>query len=319
MSFKVAIISPNKIVYFGDNKSISKLTTEKIDDDIFEFISFKETKQEILMDTIVEALRLPELGNNIHPETRSCYEDDKYLYQICYISAPVGIEENINNISMQLVDNITNIVGDAVLIKHRIKEDRTAVCESITMWNIVNILQNRLIHNCVEIDTSGNINNIKFIYSPVEWKKVDEIKNIRYNEIQVFDSVLMFFIELNPISNEINELASIMFNKNILGSVVVALRKNTDEASHRRFDFIDICDKDIAKLVKVIFGYNYDRKETQNTDKIKNFYTSLVDDYYKYKDIDYDIKKINKNTKTVNEELREKFLKTDIEEETINE
>ena len=173
MSFKVAIISPNKIVYFGDNKTISRLTTDKIDDDIFEFITFKETKQEILMDTIVEALRLPELGDKIRPETRSCFEDDKYLYQMCYIPAPAvqeslenkgaKIEENINNISMQLVDNITNIVGDTILIKHRIKEDRTAECESITMWNIVNILQNRIIHNCVTIDTSGNVGNVKFI------------------------------------------------------------------------------------------------------------------------------------------------------------
>ena len=121
----------------------------------------------------------------------------------------------------------------------------------------------------------------------------------------------MFFVELNPSCNKINELASIMFNKKILGNVVIALRKNTDEATHRRFDFIDICDKDAIKLVKVIFGYNYYKKENQNTDKIKNFYTSLVDDYNKYKDIDYDIKKINTNTKSMNEELKEKFLKTD--------
>lgn len=307
MSFKVAIISPNKVIYFGDNKTISKLTTDKIDDDIFEFITFKEIRQEILMDTIVESLRLPELGNKVHPETRSCYEDDKYLYQMCYIPSSAGMEENINNISMQLVDNITNIVGDTILIKHKIKEDRTAECETITMWNIVNILQNRLIHNCVTIDVSGKINNIKFIDNPIEWKKTDEIKNIRYNEIQLFDSILMFFIELTPIHNEINEIASIMFNKKIFGNVVIALRKNTDEASQRRFDFIDIHDKDIGKLVKIIFGYNYYKKESQNTDKIKNFYTTVVDDYYNYKDIIYDIKKINLNGKSVNEELKEKF------------
>jgi hypothetical protein len=283
--FTVAIIRTNKITYSLMEMTQSRFQKDKLEDDIEEYVEIVEMKNsEMMMDTIIETLGMTK---DIMGTTTICYQDNEYVYEMSHLIDDIDKTQKQNNICIRFAKHYFRVVGDAVLMKSRIMPDLTTEPCSITMDDILNLYQNCLIRTCVKIDTTGDIDDIKYVFNPIDWMKPTIVENIRVHEKKFHDNIMLFFIELVPQNNILNEKASILYGKVIYGDVIIAMRDEPTDIRHTEHEYYNI-DKILINKCVALYSVpketlNISLPEKKTKTQIKNFHVILDKKYNMYK------------------------------------
>jgi len=260
----VAIIAPNKLTYSNVEMTHSRFEKFRIEDDIEDFVEFVELdNMEEVLGQIINTL-------NLSPETVAhttvCKEDSKYIYQMCHIIDEAKNKQQ-NNIAIRLANSKYRIVDSVVLLKDEIMADGTTMPCNITINDVIELYQECLIKSCIRINVDDTIDDVKYIFNPIDWMNKELVPNIRFHEIQFADKVMMFFIELNPIKNVLNNQASILYGREIYGDVVIAMRHKPEDIRHTAYEYYNI-DSNIVRKLVAIFSVPKDKLKTEEPKKI---------------------------------------------------
>jgi hypothetical protein len=263
--FSVAIIKPNEFNFNDSNTIID------VKNNISNYIKFAEvSNDEEMMSVVVNTLEMTE---NLLGDTFTCYENESYVYQICYLTN-VNVSDNncfltnekINNISSYLNHGKHAINGNCILIKTKISDDNLGINCTVTIDDISTILYKRIAHTCVHLSPNSEK---EFIFSsdPFEVFQNTNIKNIKCLDIKYLNLTFSVYFELEPSINKINEKASLFINKGpVYGNVVIALKvfgeiNGIEDGSE---DFIDLDLKLFNKIFVVMNNKDFENKLTNN-------------------------------------------------------
>lgn len=308
----IAIIRPNKITYSTMDMTHSRFTKEKLLEDLEDYVEIVNVDGlENMMEKIVEVLKLTP---DITAHTTTCKEDNNYIYQMCHLIDESKTYQQ-NNICIRLANSLYRVIGDVVLMKSKVLSDGKTVPCNITEDDVVELYQECLIKKCVRILPDGTVDDVSYIFNPIDWLSPDKLANIRFHEVDFSDKVMMFFVELTPENNTVNTKASILYGKQIFGNVVVAMRQKQEDIKHTEFEYYSLDNKTMNKIVSVMSVPNDILKiqtpETKSNQIVNNFHTILEKKYSLYKSKytkdDYSLELFNQfdTTKSVNQISRE--------------
>lgn len=281
--FKFAIISTNDIKYVDSDKVASRFEKDELESVLEDYIKF-EYNNDTLLDQISEIVQATE---NCHGSTYLCHEDESYRYELCY--AIDDYNKNKNGIGTILCDNRCKITNNAIVLKYKINTNEPKLVD-ITLNDIIYIFRSKNIHKGIKIDVDSSVDEFQYFFNPLDWKKYDTINNIKFHEFKIYDKILMFFIELKPEKDQLNEISSMVYGKKILGTVYAALRLNNDDMTHVNV-YCDIDKVTFKKLIDVMLEYNFGSSpKLADFTENNNFYIIINDEFNKYKK-NYDINK----------------------------
>jgi hypothetical protein len=311
-NFKIAVIKENKHKYCQEDMNMNKLNLDSLELDIEDYIEFKTVSDpNNMMETVVNILNMTteHLG-----ETSICYEDENYIYELCYLSNESTEVKNINFISSKLVDFKRRVIGNSVLIKSRINLDHSATPVDISLADLIYVYQRSHVHTGIMVKTEPNnsIEQTNFFFNPIDFLKPEEVKDFAYVEHEVFGKrILQMFFDKNS-KDKLNKICSIIYGKPIYGKVIIGFRHTSEDMREIGYHYCDLDKTTFNKLLCILSdGYlkeniNKEIKDetdalleeikdqnnlnkmqnqvTQQTPKIfKNFYTALVTQYSSYK------------------------------------
>jgi hypothetical protein len=304
---KIMIIRENKLFYSQSDRNFARLTHDNIENDIEDYIEIKSIEQSTLMDEITTILNTPDAVAH----TMRCYEDNEYIYELCYHSYIDNTKKStINNIASHLTKFTDKVVGNAIILKSKINYNKTCELVDISLNDIVDIYKKIFVHTGVIVMPNGTIDEYNYIFNPIDLIKPDQMNNIRFYELKIFNRVIQLFIEVNPSDNTLNEYASILYNKSLInGKVIFGMRYTFDDVRMTETEYCDLT-KDILKKIvyyasdNVNFSdstsdqdinsitnsnthqVNFNGSNTQSSEKItkvNTFYTMLDNEYNIYK------------------------------------
>jgi hypothetical protein len=299
----ICIIRANDLIYSDIDKNVIKFKIEKLEDDIEDYIEIKNVPND---DKIINYIMdIIDNKNNNTYETFIIYEDEINRYEMCCIIDDDASNKNKNNLSTILNSYKYDIINNSIILKTKINTEKPFL-ESISFKEIKNIIYNKLIFKSCSISVEGKIEEVNFICNPIEKKDSEQMKNIKYNEIRLYDKILMIFVELKPIANKINIPASLIYGQQICGDIVLAMRnENSDNKIINLIEYQNIDVNMLNKILVVMRTYNFDMsiKEPIIVNN-SNFNIVLENEYRKYECID-NIETISKlfSGKSLNEML----------------
>jgi hypothetical protein len=284
-NFSVAIIKSNKLTYSNVDMTHSRFQRDNLENDLDDYLELvKVNNLDELMGKIIDTLQLtPE----ILAHTTTCKEDTKFIYQICHLVDDDKARKQ-NNICIRLTNNCFRVVGDAVLMKAEIMSDGTTKPCNITLDDVIDLYQECLIKTCVKVYADGKMDDVKYIFNPIDWVNPNFIDNFRFHEIQFADKIMMFFIELNPVNNILNTKASILYGKPIFGDVIIAMRYKPDDIRQTEHEYYNVNKHTMSKLVSVFSAKSEKLKiNDEGTTKrvVNNFLITLENKYNLYKSL----------------------------------
>lgn len=260
----IVLIKPNIITY--DKNELLGYNYDDFYENIKNHVVIIETTHDKLMETIINNINItPEqIGN-----TYKCDENNNYIYQICFLGTKENnIEENnnnINSIASYLVMDRQLIYGNAILIKSRIMENN--LCDPETIDNIeevTKLLHNRLIHTCVKVNSDGTMETYKFIESPIEFIKQEEISNYNSVEFSFLNFNFLFLIQLET-NEPVNKMMTRIAGTYIVNGPVIIIGKTSES------DFFNV-DINLIKMLDIVaWGPIKNRELNKNESRTGEF------------------------------------------------
>lgn len=219
MSFSVGIIKTN-------NFKVMEVSNIKYE----YFLSIVHDYCEIIKcDTNDDILELfykkCNMNDNDMNDTYKCYEDEKYIYELCCKTE--YDDNNINGLGSYLVYGKQLICGPCLILKSNITDE--VIREKISHDDIALILYKHFMHKCLLINYNQRIQELYYIMEPNE---IINEHNLLFNktyEINLFNFTLIIYHN----NNSNNILKEILKNKYCINSLIV-LKLNSDS------EYIDI-------------------------------------------------------------------------------
>jgi len=276
------IIEPNQIHYSDMEKTHSRFSKTSLEEDIEDFIQiFSDNNAYDGMQSIVEKCKFSS-DDLIH--TTVIQETCKYVYYMIHtVNDDNNSSHNINRIAMYLARNKFKIYGSVGIIKEEVlSSGDTAICQ-MKLSEILQIYQDCLTFTGVKIDENGDVNEIKYILNPIDWLKPEQCSNYKFFEFEIFDKIMMVFIEMIPKNDIFNVKASTILSKKVHGTVFVALRAKIDDIKQIDHIYENLDKETISKLISILQVDQNDVNESANEKqkmKIMNFHI-IIDKRYK--------------------------------------
>ena len=219
-SFKIALIRKNY------DENLINTDKKTLEESLNKHTEFFETND--LMKALTKILNLDQTS---FPDTEICHENSNYIYQIVHtpMRDKTGSLESFNQLgSMMMTDQVH---GDCVVIKMRVKKDRTCEEAELTPEDLKEILFSHTHPTLLKITQDGYVSETDFseimsstVYSPID--------------INCFGFNLICWVTINfdgePINKKVTRLAG---NKFILGDVFIVNRFKSGYTSFTNSDF----------------------------------------------------------------------------------
>ncbi len=319
---KVCIIKPNTIDYSSFDNYLGRFTFDKIENDIEDYIKLTNISNETSMiELIVNTL---EITPEINVFTTNIYEDEQYVFQMIHLIQyenhklfeninNIVIEKKKNNIANILCNNLYKVFGNVIITKSKINSDNSISPENITLNDIINVFRKKKVNTGILIKPNNNLEEIEYVGNPLSWMDANKTTNFRYYEIEIMGKIFMFFIEIMPENNILNNFATHLYGgaNPIFGNVFLVMRNKPEDMRITENIYLDLFKNTIIKLEKIIKNVNFDKSEEpvgydHINKKYSNFY-NLINEKYKNilkKDIneiiiDYNNKSLNEITQTL--------------------
>ncbi len=278
----IAIINTNDLNYSELDKTHSRLKKDYLEDDIEEYIQFVNVENP--HDAMENIIKLCNFDHEELIHTTIISESSKYIYYMIHTIDDKGDKQYLNKIAMYLTNNVYRITGNIGIIKEEIHINGFTELSKISFNNILDIFSDRFVHKCIIIN-NNQVDEIKYIFNPIDWINANEASNYKFIEYELFDKIMMMFIELNPINDVINEKASILYGKKVNGKAIFALRSKPNDIKHTEFAYENLSVDMIEKLLSILsvdHGEFKESDEEKNIMKVYNFHTVLEKRYSKY-------------------------------------
>lgn len=275
--FTIAIIKPNHIKYTDLDMNYTRLTKEKLLDDIENSVEFITVSDKEELFTIFS--KYLNFKDNEWGDTIKWYDDHQYIYEICFNDDYYKKKNNINNIAQYLTNNFLRITDNVLLLKTKVELDGSYSNCNVTLNDIIDIYYKKFIHKEILIKYNGEINEVNYMINPIDHIKPDCISNFRYNEIQLHDKIMMVFFELKPSNDLPNEKASIIHGKKTNGNVIIALRNKEEDMTQIEHVYVDFTKDLFEKLLSVLSVKKNELVDTHD----ESFYQLLNNKYNNYK------------------------------------
>lgn len=206
----------------------------------------------------------------------NCFYTNEYLYQTIFIEGDKD-SKNINYFGTQLSNGIIAI-DKVIIIKNKILDDDNCELDSITDYDIKEIIMNKIIKQGINISINGSLTSFSFITSPLERYSYNMCKDkYRIYETKIYNIILNICYEINS-TDPINETASLLCKKIINGNVSLSI-SHEDQHCNGVF-YLTLDDKYFNKLIKLLsikdYILSYDKYENK---KFSNIYRCIENEY----------------------------------------
>jgi hypothetical protein len=216
------------------------------------------------------------------------------------------INYKLNGISNILCNNKYKIYGKSVIVKYKINSDLILTMESLNFRELLDVFINKKIHKGVIINTNKELKDVDYVGFPLSWLYPELQNNYKYYELDIFDKIFMFYIEIKPEINEINELASLLYGSLVKGRVFIAIREKPTDVRMMQYMYYNITSEYINKLLCLFedknLEYNIEPYYHDNkNNKYEGFYNFINKLYYSQDKKLIEKKIINYETESLNE------------------
>jgi hypothetical protein len=319
--FKVCIIDTNNVSFTQNDNIISKFTLDDIEDYLEEYLSIKNIKDnENFIETIINEINI---NQEVMIHTTNFYQTNNLVYQMYHISTynyenTKDIDNQIklkkrNGIANILLDSEYNVYGKVIISKVKINLDNSLSYLDMSIKDMYEVFRNKKIQKGLLVNVDNSIEEIEFINHPLSWIDIKKGFNYKFYEIQIFDKILMFFIQIEPEKNTYNKLASELFKGEnpINGNVFIAIRNKITDARFTENTYINFDKELFYKLRELMLQEDFEKNQEPygyDTESLKyeNFYTltnSIYSNYLKknintIKEYNFDNKKESLNNIT---------------------
>jgi hypothetical protein len=259
-SFTIAIINENKIRLQDRDRNEKNLSDDNLESLLEDYIEFKKVNNvEEMMLCITKVLGDT---SNLYATTSNCFINKDYVYQITHL---VDNNKPTNNyIATSLLQEEHNVYKSCVLMKSK-RVDDNYINESITMNDIIDIYRKVYKHIGLLIKPNKEITEINYYNNPLDGQTPDKVKNSKYYEFLIAeDKVIQMFIEIDPIINQLNEIATIFYQKPIYGEVLIGFRNRGSNLYSSTEQYIDL-DKDLFNKLLCVRSF-YDTESDESID-----------------------------------------------------
>lgn len=217
--FEIIVIKPNMIEHLDYNRV--DYVSDIINHDCY---INRNTNSEDIGIIFAEYLNSENyLGCNAI--TNKCYETSEYIYEICFMDIPKEHKDNstYNQIATTLDVTTEHIFGNAILLKTYLPlKNMDMNLVSVNKDDIKEILEARVNHLGVFIDTDGNLKQISFrdIKSKLNELLDEDIKNLEKIEIPFLKHNFIMFYCKDSLDEE-NSLVKDIAQKKVCGDVFI--------------------------------------------------------------------------------------------------
>lgn len=314
---RVCIIKPNEIRYSEYDNYMARFTKDRIEEDLEDYI-----QQSYINDSSEFATKIISTLDAVEGTityTSNIYECNNYVYQMYHLTTYDGSSTEINAIvKSKKYNGIANILanytfsifGSALVSKFKINSDSTLTQEDLSIKEFLDIFRRKKVYKGLLIKTNNDITEIEFVGDPLSWVDPKQRMNYRYYEFEIFGKIIMFFIQIKPEINELNNFAIDLYGRanQIRGDVFIALRDKPNDYRIVHEMYSDITVGLIKKLRELMIDENFDKTILPSfynhiEQKYENFYTLLekVHTGYLKKNIKKIIETNLENVKSLNE------------------
>lgn len=298
MTISIAIIKPNNFEFVKD-KHLHNLP--QFYNELEQFISIQSVPFEHMMESIVTNIEMID-NTDLHGDTSVCYETDKNIYQICFLSPethPNKHDTNINKIAAYLCGE--KIYGTCVILNSKIEENCTCSPDNIDLHILTEILYKKFVHKglFISCDDSKAIIEYEFLQTPLEYDKETKSDEYRYLDIDLLGFTLSVFLKSTS-NDPINKRATKLIGEHKVNGDILLATKTT-------YEYIDLTKDIYNKLIKLAEGpfiYRKLKEDEQENDKkindlpvANNKYIILENRYKQYEDICHSCSKPFENNK----------------------
>ena len=228
---------------------------------MFEELMFKLTNEDVL-------------DSNIQGNTMTSHAFDDDLYEFVYMEDLVDKsgyqDKNLNQLASTTNNELEPIYGDCALVRTIYNtESGSLVNVSIDLQDICDLVMSNFYHTGVMIDISNTM--LELIFSGDNPNMMIGNKFNKMEPINVFGLTLVGYVEENTSINEVNEIASTLYGKEIKARVFFTMLCPITNKK-----YCDITIKTIKRLLKILTFAETDMEKINNLnrelldDKIKN-------------------------------------------------
>lgn len=279
---KIAVINENGIHHTEQQMTHAYFTLDNIEDLLEDYIEYKNINENELIDFIMDTIGV---DFSIHTGVVSHVMDT--LYQIIHIDVmkethdEIIVNHKLNGIATYLTDTNLPVFGRAIMIKIDTSSNKNTLV-NLYEHDIYDLYRGKFIHKGVQINENGNMDDIAYVYNPVDWISPDRIGSYKYDEAEILGKVFMVFYDMNSQSN-INPIAHKMIKHNeypIKGTIIIGMR-DKQEFQNEYLKYLDITKKEMQKLLKVIDSGNITLRDDEDCnmeiskDTNKRIYTNF--------------------------------------------
>jgi hypothetical protein len=319
---EICLIKPNTISYTTNDSTKERFSYDNLDEDIEDYT------QILKINSTVDLISLIEKYINDNPQiintTYNVYEDHEYVYQMYCNDLFYLTEENANinkiiinkkenKLASLLTNKLLNIYGNIIIAKFKINYDNTLTQCNMNYNDMIQLIYNKRVKYGVLIKPNNELINIEYVVNPMDI--FHNKQNYKYYEFVYLNKIILFFIEINPQENILNEYATKLYYnfsdpRPIYGQVYIALREKDEEYVNdlnnkyddehtENFSFVN--DVILDKIMTTLYDSNFNHLILPNNfgyNHVNFQYIGFYNYLFKYT-VENNIKKLD-DTKTEN-------------------
>lgn len=278
----VVMIKPNREIFdiqVSDINAQTDVVKQNILTKIQEYVTIETIEDEHMMEFIVNTLGMTKdlVGN-----TSTCYEDGKYVYQLCHLSMKDNGQEeddnNINYIASCLTVGKIKVHGNAVLLKSKITENYTCASDDVTMDEVTDIVYSKFIHKGVVVSASGKVEEYLYLSDPLEHLSEEIKKKYKSIDLPFYKFNLLMYVEVDGGNTDdahegddadntdntikkVNKKATKLYGSEIIHGKVFIVSKSTEH------EFLDITYRLLNDMLCLAEGPLKNRTLTEEDNK----------------------------------------------------
>lgn len=283
-NFNIILIKPNDVIF--DYTELIKSEPNYFEEHISNLIEILPVTINNMMEVIINKIGLT---SEIFGNTSKCLDNNDTIYQICHLSDKDahqlgGDNAKINRLASYMVLGKEAIYGPVMLVKSDFIENRTCISSNINgLTETCNLLHQRLIHTCIQLNSDGTHIQKSFIESPAEFLSEYDAKNYRFIEANFLNFNFVIFVQMEPDVKQINKKATRLSGEHkIFGTAILVCKTTENDFCNITLDMYKKIDRTSWGSLKnrdILAHEKDENKKINNLDIIINNFNILENRY----------------------------------------
>lgn len=224
--------------YIDHNKVNIREQIEDLFEDTSNFELREYTDEKSMHEILKDVLKLDGIGLTMcniwetHDTIYACYfidsTEEKYINNTNNITFNhFGSQIALQNVTSHLI--IVKLQVTYSIIDKNVKTN--TVHDTITQYELVNVIENIFVKNGVIIDIDGNMSSYKYIVNPLEHLMLTDNKyneHYIYHEYEIFTHIMVVIVDVRETNGTINKLGTLLCGKPVNGTIFIGLYRKPE-------------------------------------------------------------------------------------------